>query len=542
MLFLKLIIRGLLRHQKRGIKLFVFITLCVTAIIFSLSFKESFHQRYLEQITLAYVGHIRIVAKDSIKINPKSDFGLISDKISIINVDSEMESFIKNIDGVKASTQIVDVGGEFFTIDSEMQGEGNTITGINPDELFTVLPGIIVNEGIRDFSNTSYSKDIPMLRCELNPWDDLEKESNTVEYNFARKDFRISGNKLEIFKKQMKDDFPGLFNNDIEGIKGTDYFIEALNNAILKKDLSKQTPSKYLEPYNWQIDDIITKIESLEEKEIKEISKCNKKLFNLLYPKQIAIIKDYVSLNKQMTLLVSASKKVEVKETNKIIPVKFVGFAKGIPLYSESSYIDINVIKKYLDLNKEECTDYIIRLKNVKLIPIVKEKIEKYLKQRNLPYIVADYKKLGSIVFPTITAFDIIFTIIIALFLLTITFFIINLVLLSIIKRKKEIGTSFAIGMTKVENIFIILGEVFVIITLSWIFGSIISSFLILLFSKTGLPGMIFFNTEKLFFIFDIKTILSVYLFILPISILASFIPSLSILKLKPVEILRETN
>ena len=42
MLYIKLILKGILRHQKKGKRLFVLITLSVTVIIFLLSFNDSF--------------------------------------------------------------------------------------------------------------------------------------------------------------------------------------------------------------------------------------------------------------------------------------------------------------------------------------------------------------------------------------------------------------------------------------------------------------------------------------------------------------------
>ncbi|MFH1963043.1 MAG: FtsX-like permease family protein [bacterium] len=159
-----------------------------------------------------------------------------------------------------------------------------------------------------------------------------------------------------------------------------------------------------------------------------------------------------------------------------------------------------------------------------------------------MDYKVIDYNFSGKLYLPLAEAVNIIFTILIILFLIISIIFTVNLVMLSIIKRRKEIGINITMGLGKTENILLFLGEIAFILTLSWVIGAVIGTGLIILFSKIGMPGMFFFVNNTLFFLFDINHLFIVYLILMPTALLAALVPSLSIYKLDTVVILQESN
>ena len=472
----------------------------MVTIIILLTMMDSFYVKYLDEIINNWTSHIRIVSKNSPKLKPNSAFSVEEENLSLIKIDSKIEQFISNMPEVQAYSPVIETYGNFFTIDSDFQGF-SWIRGIVPDSISKVLPGVIITEKNANFNYDPNNKDIPIVRG-------FPTSSEIIIDNdkFQKKDFRIVGDKFDNFKKQVIKDFPQLFSDtNIEKDTNSQIFISSLNKSLLDPNLYKVIPSTYFDNYDWKIDDTITKIKSLDPNSKKEIAKWNKRLYCSLYPDIIFPVPEEITLNKPLTLQVMPAKNKEILSSPIIIPITFVSYAKGIPMYPQPTYIDINIFREYLDLESNECTDFVIRLKDKQSIQIVKDKIQKYLIEQNYDYKVIDFFQADTLGTPIATSFSIVILIPVILLFCAIVIFILNMIMLSIIKRKREIGTSLAIGMTKGENIIIFLGEVFIIVTLSWLISIVVGSAAIIYLANNGLSGMFFFNSNKLFFVLDFK-------------------------------------
>jgi putative ABC transport system permease protein len=153
---------------------------------------------------------------------------------------------------------------------------------------------------------------------------------------------------------------------------------------------------------------------------------------------------------------------------------------------------------------------------------------------------VADYLFLGKIYLTTSTAFTVIIGILIGVFVLILVIFIVNLVLLSMIQRRREIGTGIAMGLTNGQTIAVMTGEVAVIVTVSWIAGAVIAVAAIAAAATWGVPGMIFFPGGHLFMTQQLLPHVTTYAILLPASLLAAIIPLSGLRRLEPVDFFRE--
>ena len=276
------------------------------------------------------------------------------------------------------------------------------------------------------------------------------------------------------------------------------------------------------------------------KKEKNDLGRLNKQLLQSLYPDDIAATREILRLNTPYTLMVQAAKNITKIPAPKVLPVKVVGYVDLMPLYSHHSYMDISVLQRYLELTPAECTCYVIRLKDRSLTGEVKKSLEKYVADRGLNYRVVDYKFMGKEQMTIIIAFSVVLLVVVGLFIVTMVFFIINMVMLSILKRRREIGTSIALGMSNLEIMFVLLGEVFVILTISWVVGSVLGASLMLLFGKVGIPGMVFFQKNTLYLLFSMKHIFVSYLIVMPPALVAAMLSLLRVRRLKPVDLLKE--
>jgi ABC-type lipoprotein release transport system permease subunit len=534
MLYTKLISRGVLRHNKKSKKLFILLALCTTAIIFALSFNESFYANYVDLGIDSKTAHLQVVSPDSNWLK-KNFWGAQREELPLIKIDADFARFVADMKEVKKASPIIETEGLFYTIDGEPQ-RGYDLTGIRPADLKAVLPGIQVVKGSGNFTFHKGMKDIPFLRWNVQPWEKVEK--NDV---FMRKDFKAEGKAFEDFKAAVKHDFPLLLKApDYSGDTGTKKFLADMNKALLLPDLYTRIPAAFLKEYDYHLDDIIARLRGLSGTDAHKLAKWNKRLFRTLYKKVIAPVPEEISLNTPMTLMVPPAKNIEKLSSPKILPIKFVGFVEGMPLYYAYNFIDISILQQYLDLSPEECTGYLIRLTDKSYTDEVKARLTDYIRKRGLDYKVIDYKYVGEKMhLPTATAFSLILNYLILLFIIIVIFFIVNSVMLSIIKRRKEVGTTITLGMSKNENMFIFVGEMIVLVTLSWLAGSLLGSLIVFLFAQVGVPGIVFMQGGRLFLMFKLQYLLTAYAILLPTAVFASLFPSLSLRKARVVELLK---
>lgn len=111
---------------------------------------------------------------------------------------------------------------------------------------------------------------------------------------------------------------------------------------------------------------------------------------------------------------------------------------------------------------------------------------------------------------------------------------------MSMIQRRREIGTGMALGLDGMQTVIIMTGEVAVIVAVSCAAGSILGLLLVALGSHFGIPGMIFFAGGRLRLTIQAIPVLQSWLLILPTSVCMAVVPLLGMRKALPVDLLKE--
>ena len=113
-------------------------------------------------------------------------------------------------------------------------------------------------------------------------------------------------------------------------------------------------------------------------------------------------------------------------------------------------------------------------------------------------FLVRDFTELGQLFLSTAAGFRVVTLILIVLFMATVMIFLVNTVLLALVKRRREIGTAIAIGLSPAANVWILLGEMLVLVCVSWTLGSVLGIGIILVLHRAGIPGIIFMPEGRL--------------------------------------------
>jgi ABC-type lipoprotein release transport system permease subunit len=538
--YFKLMLRGLTRYKKKGKRFFVLLVLCFIAVIFGLNFTNSFSKRYENLGYDAYAPHLQIISSQSSLAKNNSKFEFDDQNVPLISVDKRLDDFVKSLPGVEASAPIIEKVGFFSFLNGRYNGFA-FVKGVNPSDLTKVLPGVrFVNEN-RDFAWDGTSADIPVLRQKLEFYDE-SPDWIKRNYEIRRGDFYAAGDEFEKTKNRIAQDLSDLLGGkDFSGSGKDKIFIEALNGLLADNVLYEKIPEKFFEKYDYKIDDAITEIKSLPAVQADEMPKMNKKLLKALFFDDIGPVFDETRLNVPMTLSVNPTESSDSSGMPTMLPVKFVNYVETLPLYIPTSFIDIKALRQYLEIGEDHCTNYLIRLTDKKLTQDIKKKITGFLASGDYPGMtVIDYGATSKMYMPTAMAFSAIMWVLIALFLVMVIIFVVNNVMMAIVKRKSEIGTSITLGMSNGENVFVMLGEVFFITTFSWVVGSVFGMLLSLIFVFNGFP-ILFFQNGRFYFYFDLMPILVSYLLIMPIALASAAVPLTRLLKIRPVDLLKES-
>ncbi len=531
MLYLKLVFRGILRHKKRGIKFFALLTICFMMSIFSLSFQNSFYEEYVELGINARNAHINILPSDSVWL--KESFTAIQKEgIPLLKVDNEFDKFINDMPEVEVGTPMIEVGGAFYTKEGKIQS-GGTVTGVKAADFRRIFPGIVLIEGDDDMTVKPGSDTIPFLRWEVQG---REKVQNLDR--FVKDDFKVSGEEFESFKSKVVKDMPELFSNSsYEGEQGTNKFISELDAALVKKDLYSSIPTTYIGNDTFHVNYIIDELKAFSSEKEIELKNWNKRLIQSIYPEYINEVLETIALNRPMGLFVEST---DDTRPPVLVPIEFVGYVEGIPEFYGYNFIEIDILQQYLDVDSDEYTHYLIRLHDEANIPIVMEKLQEYIDSKGLDYKVVDYKYIGGKThMPLAIGVSLVFSVLVVLFLIISVFFVVYIVTVSLIRRRKEMGTVMTLGMSRMENIMVIIGENMVIMTLAWMTASIVMGVFLAYFSKNGLGGIVFFPKGKLYFNFKYSYFIYAYLLIAIPGTIASFVPTLKLKNVNIIELLR---
>ena len=537
MLYAKLVLRSIHRHSKKGKRLFVLIALCVAAAVFLLSMRDSFVDSYAEMIIDYHTCHVAVVSPES-EVLSGSVVGKRKQELALIEVDDDLLAFSNGLEHVVKVSPAVETGGIFFALDGEAVSDFG-VAGIAPDDFPVIFPGRELLEGSLDFAYHEGDADIPVVRLPLEDWEKIENSDV-----FVRTDIRYEDGEYREFQKLVQGDFPAYFEGvDAGAGDEPNGFLAALAKALQDPDLHMRVPNRFFEEYDWRIDDRIAYAQAVRREMTREVAKANKRLVQSLYPDAIAPVREEITMNKPLTLVIPSAKNVGTLNNTVVLPVQIVGFVQKTPLFwVREVFVDVEVLQEYLELGSTEYTSLLVRLDSRGNASEVAAKLQAYLEDRGLDYRAVDFTLTGKEYMGTAIAVRFTATVLIFLFVIMVVVFVVNMVLLSIVKRRREIGTSIAMGMSASENVWLLVAETGIIVTISWAFGSLLATGVIWLFSRIGLPGIFFFPENRLYFTFDFRHIVYSYTFILPSSLLAALIPALSVRKMEPVTLLRDTN
>lgn len=531
----KLMLRSLYRHQERGRRLSILIALCIAAIVFLLAMMDSFYDRYIRLFIDTTTAHLAIVHPDAADLKRKP-WKRGAEGLLLIGVDEGLLKLLGEIDGVSAIAPIVRTAGEFLVLNGDPQGS-TTMVGIDPSDRQRVFPGLRISQ--QSQPRDPNERDIPVLRRTVQFWETTTVATDSI----TEGDLRVRGGELTQFMAQAKAAFPRHFS----GNTGHDQsaFLRSLDTALSDPSLYQHVPSLYRQKYDWRLEEAIAAAQALEngveKAERVRVRHTNKQLLSALFPDAISPVSEAIRLGVPMTFQTSLPGEIKALSLPVVIPITFTGFAEAMPIYGFESFMELQPLKAYLGLGEREFTEVAIRLADISLISHVKARIESELNARNLNYSVLDYREMGAGYLPTALGVKVGLAVLVGLFVIAVLIFVANMILLAVIKRRREIGTAVALGMSPREYALLFLGEIFVIVTIAWVGGSILGSLAVAAFGAFGMPGVVFFHDGLLYLDWQAQHLLLAYLFVLPSALLAALLPVSQVLKLKPVAVLRET-
>ncbi|MFZ1828683.1 MAG: FtsX-like permease family protein [Candidatus Competibacteraceae bacterium] len=531
----KLMLRSLRRHRERGRRLSALIALCIAAIVFLLAMMDSFFDRYVKLFVDTTTAHLAIVHPDAAELKRKP-WKRGAEGLLLIEADGELLSFLRATEGVEAVAPIVRTSGEFLVLNGDEQGS-TTMVGIDPGNRQRVFPGLRVSQVSerRDLNE----QDVPVLRRSVQFWETIKVATDSI----TEGDLRVRDGDLAHFMEQARAAFPRYFPREAGGEKPA--FLRSLAAALADSLLYREVPDRYRQKYDWRLEEAIAAAQALGDgkgqAEASQVRYANKQLLSALFPDAISPVSEAIRLGAPMTFQTSSPREIKALSLPVVIPITFAGFAEAMPLYGFESFMDIGPLKAYLELGEREFTEIAVRLANVGSTDSVKARIEHHLAARGLDYQVLDYQEMGAGYLPTALGVKIGLAVLAGLFVIAAIIFVANMILLAVIKRRREIGTAVALGMSPREYALLFLGEIFVIVTVAWVGGSILGSIAVAAFAAFGMPGVVFFHDGLLYLDWNARHLLLAYLFVLPGALLAALIPVSRVLKLKPVDVLRET-
>lgn len=495
--------------------------------IFSLSFQDSFYKAYVELGIDARNAHLTIYPSNSVWLK-NSLISIQKDEMPLMTIDDEFAEFVNALEDVEIGTPIIEAGGVFYTKEGQMQS-ASTITGVRGEDFKAIFPGIELLEGDDDITVDPEKDFIPLLRWQVR---NNERVQNIDV--FSIEDFIVKAD-IETFKDNIQKNFPDLLVNVYEGDDGTNQLIVDLNDMLDHENLYDEIHS--YDMTNYDVKALVEQIQSMTFDDVQNLRNWNKRLIRSMYPDVIHEVPESIALNKPMGLFMGST---DDTRPPILLPIEFVGYCEGIPEFYGYNFIDLKIMQNYIDLSEEDCTAYLIRLKDVQALDRVQKLISDYIETRGFDYQVVDYKFIGNKThMPLATGVSIVFKSLMVIFLLISIFFVSYIVTLSIIRRRKEMGTNIVLGMDPYDNMLILLGENFVLMTVSWMAASLLMGLGLNYLAQNGLGGIIFFPRGKLFFRMDWAYFYKAYLFITIPGMLASLLPTLKIKNVTLVELLK---
>ncbi len=532
-MYIKMMLRSLLRHQKRGRRLFVLMALCSAALVFLLTFRNDFSTQNRDQFIGLQMGHIQILPPGSPLLSDA--FFEQTEEVPLLHLGDEMDTWIRALPQVEEGAPVISRFGMTYNLDSE-QESWISLIAVPSDRMKRLLPLAAITEGTDNLAWNAGMTDVPVIHSRLQT---MFGEVNPDITEFKAIELKVKDEDLPACMASISASFPKIFvSPPYDGKKDIARFLSDWKKALPNPALKEQIPSSFFDTYDWRLDDALTAMQENTNPEM--VSFLNKRIFKALYPDLIVDLREPIIAGKRVTLQVSPFKTTGAMNMPIAIPVKYSGMCEIIPLYTPNSFIDLEAFREFTQVGADASTAYVIRLKNIKDTNAVKALIEAKLTEIGSDAKVADYLKFGKLYLTTGTAFSAIITILVVIFVLILLMFTVNLVLLSMIQRRKEIGTGLALGLDNMQTIIIMTGEVGVIVAVSCTAGCVIGLGAVLAGMYFGVPGMIFFAGNKLHMTVQLFPFIATYLLLIPTSLVVAFIPLLRLLKVLPVDLFRE--
>lgn len=329
-------------------------------------------------------------------------------------------------------------------------------------------------------------------------------DRNSPVDRFTKTELRDSGTELAGFLQRIAADFPETFirapynpNTDL------DAFLDDWKSAIANAEL-------------------------------------HNRIFAVLYPEDIVDLREPVTVGKKVSLQIAPFTTTGPATLPTVIPAVYVGMCEVNPLYVANSFLDIDAFRYAMKLGPTDATAWVVRLGDIRDTDTVRALIEEKLAAIGSDAKVLDYNKLGEIYLATGVGFSLVIGILVVIFVVILLIFTLNLVLMSMIQRRRELGTGMALGMDGMQTVIIMTGEVAVIVAVFCAAGSILGLLLVALASRFGIPGMVFFSGGKLKLTLQALPVIQSWQFILPTSICMALVPLLRMRKMLPVDLLKE--
>lgn len=527
-------IRGLQRHRKKGRRLFVLMALCSATLIFLLTFRNDFSRQNTDQFIGLQTGHIQVVPHDS-SVLAQSFVMTEQEEVPLLDLGADFDEWLHGLPEIEEAAPVITRYGVSYNLDSERESWISLIA-VDAKRRDRLFPVASVTAGSGNIEWSEGTEDVPVLRSRLqSEWG----ENNADTSRFIKSELSLPTEEIPGFMARVSADFPETFTSGpYSGPDDIDRFLENWKTLLSDPSLHANVPERFIAEYDWKIDDAVTAAK--ENTDPNMTGFLNKRIFKALYFDDIAYLPEPVVPGKRVSLQISPFKTTGPIELPTVIPVVYSGMCEINSLYVPNSFIDIGAFRNFMSLDENAATAWVVRLKDIRDTASVRTKIEAHLAEIGSDAKVIDYNLLGEIYLTTGVAFSLIIGILVVIFVVILLIFTINLVLMSMIQRRREIGTGLALGLDNTQTIIIMTGEVAVIVAVSCLGGSVLGLLAVAVAMNVGVPGMIFFAGSKLYLTLQIMPFIQTWAIILPSSIIVALIPLLRMRDQMPIDLFRE--
>ena len=206
-------------------------------------------------------------------------------------------------------------------------------------------------------------------------------------------------------------------------------------------------------------------------------------------------------------------------------------------------FVRYNDIFDYTALPKNAVHEAAILVSDLKTSDIITPQIKSLLPEMA----VQDWKELNPAISMTLAYTDFFCIIIMIIFLLALSFGIINTMLMAVLERTRELGMLGAIGMSKRKIFNMIMLETIFLTLLGGIIGIIVGILIVFPLQKTGIDLSFYIKDyyedfgfgAVVYPVLDIKTHIQIIFLVILTGILSALYPARKALKMKPLDAIK---